>query len=168
MVFPVVTYRSENFLVQGLNPVIPNCRQILYHPSQQGSPCRCENWTIKQAEHQKIDAFKLWCWIRVFRIPWTARRSSQSILKEINSEYSLKGLILKLILQSFGHLMWRANSLEKPWFWERLGAGGKGSDRRWDGWMASPIQWTWVWANSGRWWRTRKPGVLQSKRTGYN
>ena len=168
MVFLVVTYRSENFLVQELNPVLPTCRQILYYPSQQGSPCRCENRTIKQAEHQKIDAFKLWCWIRLFRIHWTARRSSQSILKEINSEYSLKGLMLKLTLQSFGHLMWRANSLEKPWCWERLGAGGKGSDRRLDGWMASPIQWTWVWANSGRQWRTGKPGALQSKRMGYN
>ena len=84
----------------------------------------------------------------------------QSILKEINPEYSLEGLMLKL--QYFGHLMRRANSFEKTWCWERLRAGGEGEDRGWDGWMASPIQWTWVWADSGRWWRTGKPGVLQS------
>ena len=74
---------------------------------------RRESWTIKKAEHQRIDAFKLWCWRRLLRIPWTARRSNQSILKEINPEYSLEGLMLKLKLQYFGHLMGRANSLEK-------------------------------------------------------
>ena len=75
--------------------------------------CGCESWTIKKAEHQRIDAFELWCWRRLFRVPWTTRRSHQSILKEISSEYSLEGLMLKLKLQYFGHLMWRANSLEK-------------------------------------------------------
>ena len=73
----------------------------------------CESWTIKKAEHQTIDAFELWCWRRFLRVPWTARRSSQSILKEISLEYSLEGLMLKLKLQHFGHLMWRADSLEK-------------------------------------------------------
>ena len=73
----------------------------------------CESWTIKEAEHQRIDAFELWCWRRLLRIPWTARKSNQSILKEINPEYSLKGLMLKLKLQYFGYLMGRANSLEK-------------------------------------------------------
>ena len=73
----------------------------------------CESWTIKKAEHQRIDAFKLWCWRKLLRVPWTARRSNQSILKEISPEYSLKGLVLKLKLQYFGHLMWRADSLEK-------------------------------------------------------
>ena len=72
----------------------------------------CERWTIKKAEHRRIDAFKLWCWRRLLRIPWTAWRSNQSILKEINPEYSLEGLILKLKLQYFGHLMQRADSLE--------------------------------------------------------
>ena len=72
----------------------------------------CESWTIKKAEHQRIDAFKLWCWRRLLRVPWTAR-SNQSILKEINPEYSLEGLILKLKLQYFSHLMERAVSLEK-------------------------------------------------------
>ena len=122
---------------------------------------RCESWTIKKAEHQRIDAFKLWCWSRLLKVPWTARRSDQSILKEINPEYSLEGLMLKLKLQYFGHLMWSAGSLEKPWCWEGLRAGGKGDNRGWDGWMASPTRWTWVWANSWRWWKTRKPGVLQ-------
>ena len=74
----------------------------------------CEKWTIKEAEHQRIDAFEFWCWRRLLRIPWTARISNQSILKEINPEYLLKGLMLKLKLQYFGHLMWRAYTLEKP------------------------------------------------------
>ena len=73
----------------------------------------CESWTVKKPEHQRIDAFELWCWRRLLRVPWTARRSNQSILKEISPEYSLKGLMLKLKLQYFGHLMGRANSLEK-------------------------------------------------------
>ena len=73
----------------------------------------CESWTIKKAEHQRIDAFELWCWRRLLRLPWTARRSNQSIIKEINPEYSLKGLMVKLKLQYFGHLMQRADSLEK-------------------------------------------------------
>jgi len=73
----------------------------------------CVSWTIKKADHRRIDAFKLWCWRRPLRVPWTARRSNQSILKKINPEYSLGGLMLKLKLQYFGHLMWRANSLEK-------------------------------------------------------
>ena len=119
----------------------------------------CNSGTIKKAEHQKIDAFELWCWRRLLRVPWTARRSNQSLLKEIS--YSLKGLMLKLKLQYFGHLMQRANSFKRPWCWERLKAG-KGDDRGWDGWMASLTQWTWVWTNSRRWWRTGKPVVLQS------
>ena len=73
----------------------------------------CERWTIKKAEHWRIDAFELWCWRRLLRVPWTAMRSSQSILKEISPEYSLEGLMLKLKLQYFGHMMWRTNSLEK-------------------------------------------------------
>ena len=122
----------------------------------------CESWTTKKAERQGIDAFELWCWRRLLRVPWTARRSNQSILKEISPEYSLEGLMLKLKPQYFGHLMWRTDSLEKPWCWERLKVGGEGVDRGWDGWMASPTQWTWVWVSSGSWWRTGKPGVLQS------
>ena len=74
----------------------------------------CESWSIKKAEHRKIDAFELWCWRRLLRVPWTPKRSNQSILKEISPEYSLEGLMLKLKLQYFGHLMWRADSFEKP------------------------------------------------------
>ena len=100
----------------------------------------------------------MWCWRRFLRVPWTARRSNQSILKEMNPKYSLKGLMLKLKLQYFGHLMQIA---KRPWCWEWLKAEGEADDRVWDGWMASLTQWTWVWTNSRRWWRTGKPGVLQ-------
>ena len=95
------------------------------------------------------------------RVPWTARKSKQSILKEISPEYSLEGLVLKLKLQYFGHLMWRTDSM-RPWCWERLKAGEYGDDRGWDGWMASPTLWTWVWVSSGSWWWTGKSGMLQS------
>ena len=125
----------------------------------------CEIWTIKKAECQRIDAFELWCWRRLLRVPWTARRSNQSILKEISPGCSLEGLMLKLKLQYFGHLMQTAVSLEKTLgkdSWEWLRAGGEGDDRGWDGWMASPTQWTWVWVNFGSWWWTGRPGVLQS------
>ena len=84
--------------------------------------CRCKSWTIKKAGHQRTDAFELWGWRRLLRVPWTARRPDQSILKEINPEYSLEGLMLKLKLQYFGHLMWKANSWKRPWCWKRLRA----------------------------------------------
>ena len=96
----------------------------------------CESWTIKKAEHWRTDAFKLWCWRRLLRVSWTAMRSNQSILKEINPEYSLEGLMLKLKLQYFGYL------IQRPWCWERLKTGGEGDNRGWDCWMASPTQWT--------------------------
>ena len=124
----------------------------------------CESWTIKKAECQRIDAFKLWCWRRLLRVPWTARRSNQSILKEIGPEHSLESLMLKLKLQYFGHMMQRIGSLEKPWFWERLKAG-EGDNREWDGWVLSPTSWTWVWTSSGSWWWTGQSGVLQSMGT---
>ena len=123
----------------------------------------CESWTIKKAQCWKIDTFELCCWRRLLRGPWTARRSNQSILKEISPEYSLEGLMLKMKLQYFGHLMQRTDSLEKtPML-------GKTEDRRRRGWqwmrwlgMASPTWWTWVWASSGSWYWTGKPGMLQS------
>ena len=120
----------------------------------------CESWTMKKAEHQRIDAFELWCWRRLLRVPWTARSSIQSILREISPEYSLEGLMLKLKLQYFGHLMRRADSLEKTLMLGGIGSRRWGDDRGWDGWMASPIRWTWVWVNSGSWWWTGRPGVL--------
>ena len=122
----------------------------------------CESWTIKKAKHRRIDVFDLWCWKRLLRVPWTARRSNQSILKEISPEYSLEGLMLKLKLQYFGHLMWRTHSLERPCCWERLKAGGEGDDRRWNDLMVSLTRWRWVWVSSRSWWCTGKPGVLQS------
>ena len=131
----------------------------------------CESWIVKKAEHWRIDAFQLWCWRRLLRVPWTARRSNQSIPKEISLGCSLEGLVLKLKLQYFGHLMRRVDSLERLWCWEGLEAGGEGQNRGWDGWMASSTRWTWVWVNSRSWWWTGKPGVLQfmgSQRVGYN
>ena len=105
----------------------------------------CESRTIKNAEHRSIDAFELWCWRRLFRVPWTARRSNQSILKEINPEYSLKGLMLKLKLQYFDHPMWREQTCwKRPWCWEWLKAKGEQGSRGWVGLMASPIQCTWI------------------------
>ena len=122
----------------------------------------CESWIIKKAEHQRIDVFELWCWGRLLRVPWTARRSNQSILKKISAEYSFISLMLKLKLQYFGHLMGKLTHLKRLWCWERLKAGGEGDNRGWDGWIASLTQWTWVWINSGNWWWTGKPGLLQS------
>ena len=120
----------------------------------------CESWTMKKAGRQRIDAFEVWCWRRFLRVPWTARRSNQSILKEISPGIFLEGMMLKLKLQYFGHLMRRVDSLEKT-CWEGLGAGGEGDDRGWDGWMASLTRWTWVWVNSGSWWWTGRPGMLR-------
>ena len=120
----------------------------------------CESWTVKKAEHWRIDAFELWCWRRLLRVPWTVRRSNQSILKEISPRCSLEGMMLKL--QYFGHLMRRVDSWKRLCCWEGLVAGWEGDDKGWDGWMASLTQWTWVWVNSGSWCWTGRPGVLQS------
>ena len=120
-------------------------------------------WELNYEESwvPKNDAFELWCWRRLLRVPWTARRSNQSILKEISPGCSLEGLMLKLKLQYFGHLMRSVDSLEKTLTLEGLGAGGEGDDRGWDGWMASLTPWAWVWVNSGSWWWTGKPGMLR-------
>ena len=119
-------------------------------------------WTIKKVEHGKMNAFELWCWRRLLRVPWTERISNQSILKEISPEYSLEGLMLKLKLQYLAIWCKELTHWKRPWCWERLKAGGEGGDRGWDGEMASPAWWTWVWASSRSWWWTGKPGVLQS------
>ena len=123
---------------------------------------RCESWTIRKAERRRIDAFELWCSRRLLRVPWTARRSNQSILKEISSEYSLEGLMLKQKLQCLATWCEELVHWKRPWCWERLKPGREGYDRGWDGWMTSPTQWTWVWVNCGSWWWTGRPGVLQS------
>ena len=104
----------------------------------------CESWTVHKAECWRVDAFKLWYWRSLLRVPWTERRSNQSILKKISPEYSLEGLMLKLKLQYFGHLMQRSDSLEKILMLGRLKVGGEGDDRGWVCWMASPTGWTWV------------------------
>ena len=121
----------------------------------------CERWTIKKADCQRIDAFELWCWRRLLRVPWTARRSNQSIL-QMSPEYSLETLLLKLKLQIFGHLMWSADSLEKSLMLGKSEGRRRRGRQRMDGWMASPTLWKWVWASSGICWWTGKPGVLQS------
>ena len=116
----------------------------------------CENWPIKKAESQRIDAFELWCWRRLLRVLWTARRSNQSILKEISPEYSLKGLILKLKLQYFGHQMQRTDSLKKTLMLGKIEGRRRGRQRiRW-----LSLTQTWVWVSSGSWWWIGKPGML--------
>ena len=119
----------------------------------------CKSWTIKKAELWRTDVFELWCWRRLWRVNWTARRSKQSILKEISLEHSLEGLMLLLKLQYFGHLMQRT---KRPWYWERLRPRWEQDDRGWDGLMASLTQCSWVWESSGGWWCSGKPGMLQS------
>ena len=121
-----------------------------------------ESWTIKKVEHRRIDVFEVWCWRRLLRVHWTARRFNQSLLMEISPWCSLEGLMLKLKLQYFGTWYEELTHWENTGCWERLKVGGEQDDRGWDGWMASLTQWTWVWANSRRWWGTGKPGVLQS------
>ena len=120
----------------------------------------CESWTVKKAECRRIDAFELWCWRRLLRVPCTAKRSNQSILKEINPGCSLEGLMLKLKLQYFCHLMGRVDSLEKTLMLGGIGGRRRRGWQRWEGWMALLTRWTWVWVNSGNWWWTWRPGVL--------
>ena len=125
----------------------------------------------EEAEHWRTDAFELWCWRSLLRVPWTARRSNWSILKEISPGCSLEGLMLRLKLQYFGTSCEELTHLKRPWCWEGLGAAGEGDNRGWDGWMASRTRWTWVWVNSGSWWRTGRPGVLRfmgSQRVGHD
>ena len=129
----------------------------------------CESWTVKKAECWRIDAFELWCWRRLLRVPWTARRSNQPILKEISPAISLEGMMLKL--KYLATWCEELTHWKRLWCREGLGAGGEGDDRGWDGWMASLTQWMWVWVNSGRWWWTGRPGVLRfmgSQRFGHN
>ena len=124
----------------------------------------CEIWTIKKAEYWRIDIFELWCWRRLLWVPWTAKRSNQSIIKDPKS-------VLNFLWKDWCW-SWNSNTLaiwceelthwKRPWCWERFKEGGEMDDRGWDGWMASLTQWTWVWASSGSWWWTGKPCMLQS------
>ena len=119
----------------------------------------CESWTIKKVEHRRFDAFELWCWRRLLRVPWTARRYNQSILKEISHWkdwcWSCNSNTLATWCEELSHL-------KRPWCWQRLTAGGEGDDRGWDGWMALLTRCSWLWASSGNWWWTGEPGVLPS------
>ena len=110
-----------------------------------------KSWTVKKAEHQRIDAFELWCWRRLLRVRWTSRRSNQSIVKEISPGISLEGMVLKLKSSTLATSREELTHWKRLWCWEGLGAGGEGDDRGWDGWMASLTRWTWVSVNSGSW-----------------
>ena len=122
--------------------------------------CGCEIWTIKKAERWRIDAFELWCWRRLLRVPWTSRKSNQSVLKEISPGCSLEGLMWKLKRQYFG--TWCEElTLEKTLMLGKIEGKRRRGNRGWDGWMASLTPSTWVWANSRRQWRTESPGMLQ-------
>ena len=125
----------------------------------------CESWTVKKAEHQRIDDFELWCWRRLLKVPWTVR-SNQSTLNIHLKDWcwSWSSSILVIWCKQTTH--WKC-----PWCWERLREEGEEGIRGWDSWMASPMQWTWTWSNSRRWWGTGRPGVLQSmglQRVGLN
>ena len=131
-----------------------------------------ESLTIKKAERQRIYAFELWCWRKLLKVPWNARRfnQSKSVLRDWMTIHwkdwcwSWNSNTLATLCEELTHL-------KRPWCWERLKAGGEGDDRGWDGWMASLTWWTWVWVNSGSWWWTGRPGVLQSmglQRVGHN
>ena len=131
----------------------------------------CESWTVKKAERRRIDALELWYWRRLLRVPWTTRRFSQSILKEISPGCSLEGMMPKLKLQYFGHLMWRVDSFEKTLMLGEIGGRRRRGRQRIHGWMASLTRWAWVWVNSGSWWWTGRPDVLWfmgSQRVGHD
>ena len=122
----------------------------------------CENWTMKKAEHKIIDAFELWWWRRLLRVPWTARISNQSILRKVVLNIHWKDWCWSWNSNTLATWCEELTHLKRPWCWERLRAGGEGVGRGWDGWMASLTQRTWIWANSRKQWRTGKPGPLQS------
>ena len=128
------------------------------------SSSHVQMWELdgKEGWVQRIDAFELWCWRRLLRVSWTARISNQSILKEMNPEYSLEGCWSSSTLTPWCEEL---THCKRPSYWEVLMGGGEVGNRGWDGWMAWPTQWTWISANSGRQWRTGKPGVLQSMRS---
>ena len=123
--------------------------------------CGCESWTIEKAECQRIDAFELWCWWRLLRVPWTAGRSKQSIWRKSVLNIHWKEWCWSWNSNSLATWWEELTHLKIPWCWQRLKAGGEGDDRGWDGWITSPTRWTWVWVNRSWWW-TGRPGMLQS------
>ena len=131
----------------------------------------CESWTIKKVEHWRIDAFELWCWRRLLRVPWTARRSGHQFSRKSVLNIHWKDWCWSWNSNSLATCCKELTHLQRPWCRERLKAGGEGDDRGWDDWMASLTRWTWVWASSVSWWWTGNPGVLQSmglKRVGHD
>ena len=123
---------------------------------------KCESWTIKKAEHQRIDAFELWCCGRLWRVPLDSKE-----IKPVNPKGNQPWIFIgRIYAEAAAPILWPPNVKSqftwKSWCWERLRAGGERGNRGWNCWMASSTEWTWVWANSRRWWRTGKPGVLQS------
>ena len=122
----------------------------------------CESWTIKKSNCRRIDAFELWCWRRLLKVPWTARRSNQSILRKSVLNIHRKDWCWSWNANPLATWMEELTHLKRPCCWERLKAGGEGDDRGCDGWMSSPTWSTWVWASSGSWWWTGKPGILKS------
>ena len=120
----------------------------------------CESWTVKKAECWRTDAFELRCWRRLLRVPWAARRSNQPILKEISPGVHWKDWCWSWNSNTLATSYEELTHWKRPWCWEGLGAGGERDGRGWNGWMASPTQWTWLWVNSGSWWQTGRPGML--------
>ena len=131
----------------------------------------CESWTVKKAECRRIDAFELWCWRRLLRVPWTARRSNQSFWRRSALGFLWREWCWSWNSSTFATSCEELTRWKRLWCWEGLRAGGEGDNRGWDGWMALQTRWTWVWVNSGRWWWTGRPGVLRfmgSQRVGHN
>ena len=146
-----------NILISNYFLLLPQVKAMVFPVVMYG----CESWTVKKAERQKIDAFELWCWRRLFRVQWTARRSNQFILKEISPGVHWKDWCWSWNSSTLATSCEELTHWKRPWCWEGLGAGGEGDDRGWDGWMALLTRWAWVWVDSRSWWWTGRPGMLQ-------
>ena len=123
---------------------------------------RCKTWSVNKSEHQRIDAFELWCWRRLLRVPWTARRSNLPSERKSVLDSHWKDWCWSWSCNTLATWCEELTHLKRPICWERLKVGREGDDRGWDGWMVSPTQWAWVWVSSRSWWGTGKPGMLQS------
>ena len=122
----------------------------------------CERWTEKKAEHRRIDVFQLWCWRRLLRVPWQQGDQTSQSERKPTLNIHWKNWCWSWSFNALATWCEEPTHWKRPWCWERLRTGGEGDDRGWDGWMASLTRWTWVWASSGSWWWTGKPGMLQS------